>query len=819
MDNERHEPIERKIVPLLIDGSTLYEGDFAVHYERGICAYAGRWQEDGRAEESWPVLLRFADRVVAVDAMEARKQLTLLRRGNERLGEAVEGSDRTAEEELLPPIWGLTTSQSESPEQPDGTPKLSRLKQPQAWLNKRRKAVAISQEHARELVTLAAARRERSREPCEPLSEASRAILDEGLGFKLTEGQERCVVEVEEDMCRRLRPMDRLVFGDVGYGKTEVALRAIAIAVHNGRQAALVAPTTILATQHYHTLRNRLAPLGIQVELLLGLSKASSSTSSLVFDALDGASTQGRRGRPRKDEPSGLKPRAEYQRVRMAIANGACDVAIGTQALLSRRQSWKNLGLAVIDEEQRFGVAQKEQLKSMCVDVDMLTLSATPIPRTLGAALSGIRDVSELPKPPPGRGVTKTIVVPDESGVPQDDARISSMLDRELSRGGQCFYVVPHIADIDAAVRRVSIALQTTGRAVIGDTVLPIAHSEVPDAASVIADFAAGDNVTRPVLIATTLVENGLDLPRVNTIIVQDAYRFGLASLHQLRGRVGRGDRPALACFLYPRRNALTPSARARLRAIADRRHQTGPELAKRDLEIRGAGAMLGTRQSGKVARFVGADLYARLLTDELARLRALDIEPLDKCDATMLPVAAGLRVEHPLHEQLQLASTFDQVTQLVKRHRSELTPHLKLAIKLRMLELHAARLGFDSVSLREATASEQDAPASAFISAPKLDPSTWDVLRREVPETLRANLRFDQPAAVLEVMRLGALEPPKQLDFLLEVLMHMTTFLDRVMQIRNVSDCSDRQDSMHRQLTVDSSTKDARLVSRRAPR
>ncbi|KAJ8613567.1 hypothetical protein CTAYLR_002222 [Chrysophaeum taylorii] len=829
-DEASNEEIERKVVPLRIggrglDATVVYEGDYVVHYDRGVCTYAGRWHAEGE-EDDWPVLLRFADRVVSVSAADAAKVLTLLRRGSETLGEQrrvaglqpgpklrddVVDDSVPLDDASMPTLRGLKlTGEKDQFDDDAGMPKLSKLSQTMTWLNRRKRAVEASRQHARELVALAAARSSRERPPSMPLSEEDQRLLEEGLGFELTEGQKKTIFDIEEDMCRRAHPMDRLVFGDVGYGKTEVAMRALAIAVKSGKQAAIVAPTTILATQHYNTLRERLGPLGIRVELLLGMSKTGANQAEsgrLVLKAFEREQSRDNdppaRGRPRKDattNPPPLKPRAEYNRVRVAIASGECDVAVGTHALLSRRQNWRRLGLLIIDEEQRFGVTQKEQLKEMCVDVDVLTLSATPIPRTLGAALSGIRDVSELPQPPPGRGETVTYVMPDSPGTTGDDARIAALFNRELSRGGQCFYVVPHIIDIDPAINRVKRLLGNTGRADVAPNVV-FAHGNLPNVASIMADFAAGTNLTRPVLVATTLVENGLDLPRVNTIIIQESQRFGLATLHQLRGRVGRSDRPAVACFLHPR-ETLSRNAYARLAAIETSTRHGGPQLAKKDLEIRGAGALFGTRQSGRVARYVGGDLYTRMLNDELHRLRALDIAPVDECRAR-LPVRDQIfDVDPDDLDALHRADDLPAVIHLINTWRQEapLAPNLKLAVKLRMLECNAARLGFDAIRLeqqqqQQLQASTSDVPASAIVSAPNLNAPSWATLCREVPDALRSNLRFDEPNQRVEVVRLGALPPPKQLDFLLEVFMHMATFLERVQHIHGDVDDLDSAD------------------------
>lgn len=727
--------VVKQVIPLRLDSSAVvYEGDFVVHLERGVCQYSGRWESEEEPDER-PVLLKFADRVVAVRPSEASK-LSLLKRGFETAngGEVPKG------------VHGLVTSRPETPDTEEGMPKLSKLARPKAWLGYRRKALEASREHAKILVTMAAARSKIDRVPCQPLAEVDKSKLKSGLGFELTEGQLQCVADVEEDMCRRQSPMDRLVFGDVGYGKTEVAMRAILMAVRSGRQAALVAPTTILAAQHMRTIKKRLGELNVTVELLLGKTGSK-----------DG------------------------KRIRQGMASGSCDVVIGTHAVLSKRLKWHNLGLVVVDEEQRFGVAQKEALKESCLGVDVLTLSATPIPRTLGAALAGIRDVSELPKPPPGRGFTKTRVVPDDAGHDDTtDSLLTKLFAREVRRGGQCFYVVPHIRDIPQAVERVQRLLQRVG---FQEANILIAHGQMSDASDVILKFANGTNVSAPVLIATSLIENGIDLPRVNTIVVQDSHRFGLASLHQLRGRVGRSTTDAYALFLHPQPNLLTRSARDRLFALNDVRHQAGPELARRDLEIRGAGALFGTKQSGKVSRWVGHDLYTKMLHDELCRLRALDITPAPHCSCDL----PNLYVDaHPSLE----GADIPRVQALVDEWRGQLTPERKLAIKKRLLECHAARLGFTRVALLDDYHS--DVAASGAFMAPNMDPATWTLVKREIPDHLQRQLVFDEITKAVHVVRLAALEPPKQLDFLLDIALHMSNFVDRIAYVADNDDVDD---------------------------
>ncbi|KAH8058460.1 helicase [Aureococcus anophagefferens] len=766
----------------------VFEGDYVVHYERGVCQYAGRLQErddddgDGGGDGELPILLRFADRTVALEHREASR-LTRLRGSDETV--AVRSS------ELFQPADGPAARRRRAcSENVAGSP--SAWPAAQQVVEARGLAGQAGPRRGREPGPRARpahargrARSSRSRDACAPFDDEAAALLEAGLGYELTAGQRQCWEDVEEDMCRRLAPMDRLV----GFGKTELAVRAAALAVKSGRQVAILAPTTVLAQQHYKVFRRRLEPLGITVEFLRSPS------------------------RKYVDEATGKKASSakECRRVREQVASGRCGVCVGTHALLSPKQVWHALGLAVIDEEQRFGVRQKERLKAACVDVDVLTLSATPIPRTLGAALAGLRDTSELPDPPPGRGETSSLVARDQPGRKEDDYFLTAILEKELARGGQCFYVVPRIADVPAARRRLLGALRAIGHPAAARVDAPgepdddddaedpsggaiaVAHGRVDDPAAVVADFAAGDNETRPVLLATTLVENcvenGLDLPRCNTIVIQDAHRFGLASLHQLRGRVGRGERKALAVFLYPRDGATTDAAAARLRAVADVDAKSGPELARRDLEIRGAGALLGTRQSGRASRDVGDEMYAKLLVEELERLRALDVRPADRgCDASHLPAAALLeqRAAGDADAEAALARVRGAPTleacQRAARRQGASGP-AKLAVKLRFLELHGARLGFESAAL-EARAYNDLTTPHGLLRAPRLNPKTWTLLRREVPEGSRSSLRFDETTATVEVVRLGALKPAQQVDFLLEAVLHMAGFLDRVAQV-----------------------------------
>jgi transcription-repair coupling factor (superfamily II helicase) len=367
--------------------------------------------------------------------------------------------------------------------------------------------------------------------------------------------------------------MDRLICGDVGFGKTEVALRAAFKAIQAGRQVMLLAPTTILAQQHYTTFYGRFDPFAVTVDVL-----------------------------------SRFRTAAEQRRILEQFAAGRLDMLIGTHRLLSADVNPNNLGLIVIDEEQRFGVQHKEQLKNLREQVDVLTLSATPIPRTMQMALSGVRDMSLINTPPISRTPVKVQV-----GEWNEDT-VSAAIRHEIGRGGQVYYVSNRVRTIEDAVARVFAAAP---EATVGVAHGQMAPRQLED---VMERFAAGEF---SVLIATTIIESGLDNPKTNTLIIEDSERLGLAQLYQLKGRVGRSHDQAYAYFLYPAENQLTVEAMERLMAIDE--HQdlgSGIRIAMRDLEIRGAGTLLGAEQSGNIAA-VGFDFFASMINDAVKAARA----------------------------------------------------------------------------------------------------------------------------------------------------------------------------------------------------
>jgi len=473
-------------------------------------------------------------------------------------------------------------------------PRLSRVKG-EAWAKAKKKVELETIEMAQEVLALYAKRETFARPPFNPAKEVKVRDFEETFPYVPTKDQNTCFENVENDMVWRNRPMDRLVCGDVGFGKTEVALRALYRCVANGRQAALLSPTGVLASQHMKTVVGRMGPdtpFNVKIALL--------------------------RGGMGKNTKVGKALREE-------ITSGGVDLVVGTHALLSSGLSFKNLGLLVVDEEQRFGVKQKERLKLIFDGIDVLTLSATPIPRTLQMSLSGIRDTSTIMSPPPLRKPTITYVQEF------DKQWIRDGISREIDRGGQVFYVVSRINQLEKAEEVI--------KELFPDIRVIQAHGRMArgGAEANVAAFAEGEY---DVLLATTVIENGVDIPSVNTIIIQNAQSFGMSTLYQLRGRVGRSPRQAYAYFLH-KAESITEQSAMRLQAMADLDGLgAGFDVANRDLEIRGAGSLLGTEQSGLASK-VGFDLYMRMLKKSIRQLRGLDLPMVPRTNV-LLPNAEG---------------------------------------------------------------------------------------------------------------------------------------------------------------------------------
>jgi transcription-repair coupling factor (superfamily II helicase) len=451
----------------------------------------------------------------------------------------------------------------------DRPPALSKLGK-QDWMTVTSRARKAVEEEARELLELYAKR----------LATAGHAFaldtpwqheLEASFPFVETEDQLRAIREVKADM-ERATPMDRLICGEVGYGKTEVALRAAFKAVMGGSQVALLVPTTVLAQQHFETFRNRLAQFPVKVEML-----------------------------------SRFRTREEQRAILPLLASGEIDITIGTHRLLQDDIPFKNLGLVIIDEEQRFGVTHKEHLKALRTQVDVLTLTATPIPRTLYMGLTGVRDITMIQTPPEER-------LPVITHVGAFDERlVRQAVLRELERGGQVFYVHNRINTMDVAHEKLE-HIVPEARIISG-------HGQMDERMleKIMSAFAHGEY---DILISTSIIENGIDIPNANTLIVDRADWFGMAQLYQLRGRVGRSAQQAYAYFFHPARNRLTDEAHVRLEALAEHTDLgAGYQIAMRDLELRGAGDILSTRQTGHVAA-IGLHLYTQLLTQAVQQLK-----------------------------------------------------------------------------------------------------------------------------------------------------------------------------------------------------
>ncbi|MGE4221078.1 MAG: transcription-repair coupling factor, partial [Alphaproteobacteria bacterium] len=446
---------------------------------------------------------------------------------------------------------------------------LDRLGAP-AWQARKARAKARIRDIAQQLLGIAAARLVKQGEPLSAPADSYEEFCAR-FAWSETEDQQRAIDETVDDLGSG-RPVDRLICGDVGYGKTEVAMRAAFVAAMAGKQVAMVVPTTLLAQQHYRNFVKRFAGVPVRIEQLSRLN--AGKAAALVRDGL---------------------------------ADGSVDIVVGTHSLLAASVKFRDLGLLIVDEEQHFGVSQKERLKRLKADVHVLTLTATPIPRTLQMALAGVRDMSIIATPPVDRLAVRTFVLP------YDGVVIREAIQRERFRGGQCFYVCPRVADLDRVRQRLA--------ELVPEATVATAHGQMPaqELEEVMADFCNGKY---DILLSTNIVEAGLDIPAANTMIIHRADRFGLAQLYQLRGRIGRSKTRAYAYLTLPPGQVLTETAKKRLEVMqALDTLGAGFTLASHDLDIRGAGNLLGEEQSGHI-REVGVELYQQMLEEAIAALR-----------------------------------------------------------------------------------------------------------------------------------------------------------------------------------------------------
>lgn len=553
----------------------------------------------------------------------------------------------------------------------DAAPKLTRLGT-QEWNKARARAKRATEQLAGELIALYA-----SRQVATGFAASAdtpwQDSLEASFPYEETPDQLTTIEAVKADM-ESSSPMDRLVCGDVGYGKTEIALRAAFKAVQSGRQVAILVPTTVLAQQHLETFTDRLEPFPVAVEML---------------------------SRFRSDR--------QQKEIIGKIADGSVDIVIGTHRLLQKDVRFKDLGLVIIDEEHKFGVSHKERLKQLRTQVDVMTLSATPIPRTLHMSLAGVRDMSTIETPPEERLPIKTYVSEDS-----DDLVREAIL-RELDRGGQVFYLHNRVKNIELVANKI--------QKLVPEANLQIGHGQMPedDLERVMAEFERGEF---NVLLCTTIIESGLDLPNANTLIIDRADMFGLSQLYQLRGRIGRGANRAYAYLMVPRAKQLTEQAEQRLNTIlAATELGAGFQIALRDLEIRGIGNLLGAEQSGQISA-IGFDLYTKLLAEAVRQLKEADSSdstatpPVREFSTVRVDIGIDARIPDSYIEDLaqrlsiyqrlariRVESEIDDLDEEIRDRFGPMPTHVKLLMKMARMRSMAEQAGVELAVAKETRA------------------------------------------------------------------------------------------------------------------
>lgn len=601
----------------------LKDGDLVVHVTQGIARYRGMSLMESEGEKEEHLLLEFRDTlIVYVPA-------SLIHLVQKYIGPA------------------------------KTSPELSKFGGT-AWDKKKEKVAEAVTDMASDMLKLQAERDSKPGLECPPDSEMQ-AEFEQAFPYTETPDQATAITDFKGDM-ERPRPMDRLICGDVGFGKTEVAIRAAFKAVDGGRQVAMLVPTTVLAEQHYRTFCDRMAEFPVTVEML-----------------------------------SRFRSPKEQKLILERLAKGEVDILIGTHRLVSKDVNFKNLGLLVIDEEQKFGVKVKEKLKHLRLEVDVLTMTATPIPRTLHLSLLGIRDISSLTTPPRDR-------MPIETHVGRfDESLVRSAIIRELNRGGQVYFVHNRVHDIQLIADQI--------RAIVPEASVAIVHGQLnPDALEYeMMRFVKGE---ADILLATTIIESGLDIPNANTMIIHQADIYGLADLHQLRGRVGRDRHRAYCYLMLEQGRVVTTKATRRLKAIEEYSELgAGFRIAMRDLEIRGAGNILGTEQSGSIAA-VGYELYCQLLENAVRGLKKQPLRYQSHCKID-LPVSAYLpdryiaeqKLKIEIYRRLSQTNTLQKLTELGEELRDRFGPiptAAKRMLHLRELNLRAIAWKIENIHLED---------------------------------------------------------------------------------------------------------------------
>ncbi|WP_404456994.1 transcription-repair coupling factor [Oceanobacillus kapialis] len=532
------------------------------------------------------------------------------------------------------------------------------------WTKVKRKVQSSVEDIADDLIKLYAEREAQKGYAFSEDTEMQREF-EASFPYQETEDQLRCITEIKQDM-ERERPMDRLLCGDVGYGKTEVAIRAAFKAVADGKQVAILVPTTILAQQHYETIRERFQDHAINIGLMS-------------------------RFRTRKQQTETTK----------GLKKGTVDVVIGTHRILSKDLEYRDLGLLIVDEEQRFGVKHKEKIKQMKTNVDVLTLTATPIPRTLHMSMLGVRDLSVIETPPENRFPIQTYVME------YNPIFMREAIEREMARGGQVFFLYNRVENIDKVARDLGT--------LVGDARIAVAHGQMNESEleNIIFAFLEGEY---DVLVSTTIIETGVDIPNVNTLIVNDADRMGLSQLYQLRGRVGRSNRVAYAYFTYKKDKVLTEVAEKRLQAIKEFTELgSGFKIAMRDLSIRGAGNLLGSQQHGFIDS-VGFDMYSQMLKDAIdARKSGKDLEDFTPFEPELaLNIDAYIpetyiqdeKQKIDIYKQFQTIQDSEDITELrdeLMDRFGDYPTEVENLFTVSMLKMHAKTEKVESISEKNA--------------------------------------------------------------------------------------------------------------------
>ena len=599
----------------------LRESDLVVHVAHGIARYRGMAMTGANGQQEEHLLLEFRDALIVY------VPVSLIHLVQKYIGPAKTTPELTK--------YGGTS-----------------------WLKKKDQVAEAISDMATDMLQLQAERASRAGLQCRADSHLQQEF-EKAFPFTETPDQASAIIDLKGDM-EQAKPMDRLICGDVGFGKTEVAMRAVFKAVDNGRQVAVLVPTTVLAEQHFRTFSQRMAEFPVTVEML-----------------------------------SRYRSPAEQSRILERLKEGSIDIVIGTHRLVSKDVKFRDLGLLVVDEEQKFGVKVKERLKQLRADVDVLTLTATPIPRTLHMSLLGIRDISSLTTPPRDR-------VPIETRVGRfDENLVRSAMMRELNRGGQIYFVHNRVHDIEEIAERL--------KRIAPEASLVIAHGQMDEdeLESAMMAFVTGK---ADILLATTIIESGLDISNANTMFIHQAENYGLADLHQLRGRVGRDRHRAYCYLLLEEGKAVTTKATRRLKAIEEYSELgAGFRIAMRDLEIRGAGNILGTEQSGNIAA-VGYELYCQLLENAVRSLKKQPLRYQRHCKIE-LPVSnfipdkyvAEQKLKIEVYRRLSQANTLDQLSELETELRDRFGPIPTAArrmIQLRELNLRALAWRVENIHL-----------------------------------------------------------------------------------------------------------------------